>query len=194
MNKIIHLQKTYLTKNLKPGIFFFLLLFASCCEKNKFYEAEIYGEKVKITLEQKSDTTFALNLTIGADTMSLWALNYPVYRFDFGDVTNDGIPEIAVGVIKPTRFDPKPAKRLFLFKITEDFYIRPLWLGSRVGQPLVDFGIVPGEEGNLIRTIEREQSGKYLLAEYRWRGFGLEFIRYIEREISLDNAYNNFNN
>ena len=94
-------------------------------------------------------------------------------------------------IIRERLFDPAYGGN-DLFKITEDFYIRPLWLGSRVGQPLVDFGIVPGEEGNLIRTIEREQSGKYLLAEYRWRGFGLEFIRYIEREISLKSAQNNF--
>ena len=183
------------SKHIKTsGFFFLLLLFVSCGEKNKPIETEINGEKVKITLEQKSDTTFALNLTIGNSLISSWALNYPVYRFDFGDITDDGIPEIAVGVIKSTRFDPKLAKRLFLFRITEDFYIRPLWLGSRVGQPLVDFRIVSCKEGNLIRTIEREQSGKYLLAEYRWRGFGLEFKRYVEREISLDNAQKQLKN
>jgi len=175
----------------KIFIFFLLLLFASCNKQNNAYQAEINGEKVKITLEQKSDTTFALNLTIAGSLKSSWAINYPVYRFDFGDITGDGIPEIAVGVIKPTRFDPKLAKRLFLFRITEDFYIRPLWLGSRVGQPLVDFKIVGSEEGNRIRTIEREQSGKYLLAEYRWRGFGLEFKRYVEREITENNAQHN---
>jgi len=176
---------------LKPFIFFFLLLFVSCNEKNKSYETKINGEKIKITLEQKSDTTFVLNLTRNAEILSSWALNYPVYHIDFGDITGDGIPEIAVGVIKRTRFDPKLAKRLFLFRITDDFYIRPLWLGSRVGQPLVDFKIVSSEEGNRIRTIEQERSGKYLLAEYRWRGFGLEFKRYIEREILLNNAQNN---
>jgi len=176
---------------LKSEIFFLLLLFVSCSEKNRPYEAEIYGEKIKIRLEQKSDTTFALNLTIGDSLISSWVLNYPVYRFDMGDVTGDGIPEIAVGVIKTTRFDPKLAKRLFLFKITEDFYIRPLWLGSRLGQPLVDFRIISDEEGHWIRTIECEQSGKYLLAEYRWQGFGLEFKRYLGREISWNNAQNN---
>jgi len=179
-------------KNLKSSIFLLFILFISCNEKNKFYEAEINGEKIKITLEQKSDTSFSLNLTISDSLISSWAINYPIYRFDFGDITGDGIPEIAVGVIKSTRFDPELAKRLFLFRITDDFYIRPLWLGSRVGQPLVDFRIVSSEEGNRIRTIEREQSGKYLLAEYRWRGFGLEFKQYIKREISLKSAQNNF--
>ena len=173
-------------------IFFLLLLFASCSEKNQSYEAEINGEKVRIRLERKNDKTCALSLTMDGSLKSAWALNYPVYRFDFGDITGDGIPEIAVGVIKSTRFDPKVAKRLFLFKITEDFYIRPLWLGSHVGQPLVDFRIVAGEERNWIRTIEREQSGKYLLAEYRWQGFGLAFQRYIEREISWNNAHTIF--
>ena len=171
--------------------FLLLLLSVACSEKSKPYEAEINGEQVTISLEQKSDTTFALNLTINDRFVSSWAINYPIYRFDFGDITGDGIPEIAIGVIKSTRFDPKAAKRLFLFRITEDFYIRPLWLGSRVGQPLVDFRIIPSEEGNVIRTIEREQSGNCLLAEYRWRGFGLEVKRYVEREISLNKAQNN---
>ena len=35
--------------------------------------------------------------------LSSWRLPYPVYRFDWGDINADGVPEIAVGVIKPTR-------------------------------------------------------------------------------------------
>ena len=34
----------------------------------------------------------------------------------------------------------------------------------------------------LIRTMERERSGKFLIAEYAWRGFGLDFKGYLKRE------------
>ncbi|NDV95639.1 nuclear receptor-binding factor 2 [Dysgonomonas sp. 521] len=140
-----------------------------------------------INLHTYSDTLSAIELRIDDSLHSSWPLRYPVYQFDHGNITGDKTV-IAVGVIKPTRFDPKPDKRLFLFKITDDNYIRPLWLGSRVAQPLEDFKVINSLEPALIRTIEREQDGTFLVAKYKWRGFGLEFIDYIRRGISLEEA------
>ena len=77
------------------------------------------------------------------------------------------MPEIIVGVIKPTRFDPKPDKRLFIYRIADEAYIRPLWLGSRVAQPLEDFRVIREHTPVLIRTMERERSGKYLIDRIR---------------------------
>ena len=113
---------------------------------------------------------------------------YPVYQFDYGDITGNGVPEIIVGVIKPTRFDPKPDKRLFIYRIADEAYIRPLWLGSRVAQPLEDFRIIREETPTRIRTLEREHSGNFLVAEYIWRGFGLDFKRYLKREVKKQEA------
>ena len=96
--------------------------------------------------------------------------------------------EIIVGVIKPTRFDPKPDKRLFIYRIADEAYIRPLWLGSRVAQPLEDFRIIREETPTRIRTLERERSGNFLVAEYIWRGFGLDFKRYLKREVKKQEA------
>ena len=45
-----------------------------------------------------------------------WRLPYPVYRLVTGDINGDGKDEAIVGVIKPTRFYPQPARRLFIFK------------------------------------------------------------------------------
>jgi hypothetical protein len=179
-------------KVMRRFIWFFAVIlfvfFYSCKKESKICRIKIDDKKLEITLEQYSDSSFALCMTVNNERHSLWALNYPVYRFDYGDITGDGIPEIAVGVIKTTRFDPRRDKRLFLFRITKDFYIRPLWLGSRVAQPLIDFRIIEENGQSLIRTVEREWSGNYLVAEYGWQGFGLEFKRYIEREISLQKA------
>jgi len=120
---------------------------------------------------------------------SVYRLPYPVYRFDVGDVTGDGVPDIAVGVIKTTTYHPVMAKRPFLFKINENGDIRKLWMGSRVSQPLEDFALTKNETPSRILTVERERSGKFLVAVYRWHGFGLKHEEYIEREVPLKKAY-----
>jgi len=168
-------------------LIFFALLFIVSCEKDKNnFSFEIEGKNVNVSMNRHSDSLYVLELFTGDSLLSTWKLEYPVYRFDCADVTGDGIPEIAVGTIKKTRFDPKPDKRLFLFRVTDGLYIRPLWLGSRVGQPLEDFRLKDGT--GIIRTIEKEQNGTYLVAEYKWKGFGLEFKEYIKREITLKEA------
>jgi hypothetical protein len=62
-----------------------------------------------------------------------------------------------------------------------------LWLGSRMSKPLVDFEpayLVDSLNNKkcIIRTIEQEKSGKFLVANYQWRKFGIEFINYEIRE------------
>jgi hypothetical protein len=149
----------------------------------------IYADKrVTIALEK----TDSVNSRLRAETYvhdqhilsSVWPLRYPVYHLECGDVNGDGIDDILVGVTKTTRFDPVKRKRLFLFKLFEG-YIRPLWLGSRVSQPLEAFHFIPAATGNRIRTIEQEADGTYLVAEYEWKGFGLQFLQYKKRSVSL---------
>lgn len=158
-------------------LIFKLLLLCSCSKSTNQFEWTVDGKQLKIHLEQKSDSLYVLHLNTDQPFHSSWNLPYPVYRFDYGDITGDGNPEIIVGVIKPTRFDPKPYKRLFIYRIANEAYIRPLWLGSRVAQPLEDFRIIHTKNIAQIRTMERERSGNFLIAEYKWKGFGLDFKR-----------------
>lgn len=169
------------------SFFIFLYFLFSCNKEEDRFKTQINNQDVEVQLEQVSDSLYKLKLWINDSLNSTWPLKYPVYRFDHGDITGNGTA-IAVGVIKSTRFDPKPDKRLFLFKITDNYYIRPLWLGSRVGQPLEDFRIMNRQKPALIRTIEKEKNGTFLVAEYKWRGFGLEFIHYIQRESTIEEA------
>jgi len=117
-----------------------------------------------------------------------WPLKYDVFKIDTGDVNNDNSTDILVGVIKFTRFDPVSRKRLFIFKLFEG-YIRPLWLGSRLSQPLVDFKFVKCKSEGVVRTIESEKDQSYLVAEYHWIGFGLGFMHYLARERTIYQAY-----
>jgi hypothetical protein len=142
----------------------------------------------KYSLISKTDSLHYLQISTDT-TFNQWKLPYPVYQFQVGDIDNNGVVDMMVGVIKTTRFDSTLSKRLFIFQNYEGF-VRPLWLGSRLGQPLVDFRFVETQEGPRIRSIEKEKSGLYLVSEYRWRSFGLDFTRYIKQEINFNEATN----
>ncbi|HYV90549.1 MAG TPA: hypothetical protein VE978_02155 [Chitinophagales bacterium] len=183
----------HILKNSSP--FFLLAYFISCTNYSRsndhVYVLDIDGKRVKVYLERKSDS---LNI-IHADSYSdknlilsdKWKLNFPAYHFECADINGDSQEDILVGVIKPTRFDSVVRKRIFIFKLVEG-YIRPLWLGSRVGQPLEDFRIVHHDGENFVRTVEWEENRNFLVAEYRWKSFGLEFVNYLDRNISKEQA------
>jgi len=124
--------------------------------------------------------------------LSDWKLNYPAYHFECADMDEDGTEDILLGVIKRTRFDSVNRKRIFTFKLVEG-HIRPLWLGSRVSQPLEDFKVIKQGAKNRIRTIESEENGKFLIADYKWKGFGLTFIHYLARNLNADSVRIIFN-
>jgi hypothetical protein len=150
------------------------------------------GQITKIHIEKKCKEDFVIIAEISKNNKLIltnsWHLNYEVFKIDTGDVNNDNSTDILVGVIKSTRFDPVSRKRLFIFKLFEG-YIRPLWLGSRVSQPLVDFKFVKCKSEGVVRTIESEKDQSYLVAEYHWIGFGLGFMHYLGREKTIHQAY-----
>ncbi len=154
------------------------------CSQKKHKESISKGG---FSLEKQNDSLY--NLAIKTDSLiDIWELPYPVYQFHVGDIDNNGKKDAMVGVIKKTRFDSVVRKRLFIFKNYKG-YVRPLWLGSALGQPLVDFNFHKEEEA-IIRSVEREKLGAFLVAEYRWRRFGLEFVRYLGREMDSITAIN----
>lgn len=195
-------MKTSYTK-VRFVFFFFLIFISYSCknkEKNTFYTTLKDGQKIGIRLieldsrkeNKKHKPNFVVQTFLKEDKniiLDEWKLPYPVYNFEIADADNDGQDDIWVGVIKETRFDKNLRKRLFLFKIIEG-KIRPLWLGSRMSKPLIDFSPaywIDSLNNNstkkcIIKTIEQEKSGKFLVANYQWRKFGIEFINYEIRE------------
>lgn len=133
------------------------------------------GRQRTISIERHNDSLYVMRHTEAEKLLSEWKLPYPVYRFDCGDLTGDGIPEIAVGVIKPTRYFPTPDKRLFLFKLHHGTLIRALWMGSRVARPLEDFRVVRDSVPARILTTERATDGSLVQSLYRQAGFGLRY-------------------
>ena len=131
------------------------------------------GEGV-LRLISVTDSIYRIEHVKGDRVVDYWALNYPVYRFACGDVTGDSVPEVLVGTIKATKYRHEKDKRLFIFHLHDGVYIRPLWLGSRVGNPLIDFKVETDTLPNLVHTWERKSDGDTIEAWYRYKGFGLK--------------------
>ena len=138
------------------------------------------------SLEKIDDTLY--NVVLETDSSrDVWELRFPVYRFCTGDMDGDSIVDAIVGVEKTTRFDPVVRRRVFMFRNIGG-KVRPLWMGSRLGQPVVDFRVVQVDGETRLRSVEEEKNGKFLVAEYRWSSFGVKFIRYICRDFEFDNS------
>jgi hypothetical protein len=112
---------------------------------------------------------------------------YEIYDIQTGDIDRDGHTDICVGLIKPTPFDPVLRKRLFIFRIDRD-YLRPLWLGSRLAYSFERFNVNETASGCVVRTMEKEKDGKWSVSEYRWRCFGLAFVRRVARLVTCEEA------
>ncbi|WP_070137915.1 hypothetical protein [Crocinitomix algicola] len=147
-----------------------------------------YNNHVEPTfsLQKSHDSLYYIQLKTDS-TFDQWELPYPVYQFCTGDIDENQMDEVVVGVIKPTRFDSVSRKRLFIFKNYHG-HIRPLWLGSRLGKPLVDFNFVHSHNEPRIRTLEQLNHSTYLIAEYKWQRFGLTFTEYVKQDLSYDSA------
>lgn len=110
--------------------------------------------------------------------------NYQPYQLDTADVNRDGRTDIIVGLIKSTEFDPEEKKRLFILQIDEG-QLRPLWLGSKVCQQLIDFKAMTN---GVVRTLEKTNTGNYAIGHYEWQGFGLTLLEYASNEKPYDEA------
>lgn len=166
-----------------------LLLFVCCLsagaqERHGFKRTYSYvrqdGRRARVKLKTRSDSLSIIQYYIGRKKSDEWRLKCPVFQFDCGDINGDSIPEIAVGVIKATRYSHFEARRLHIFKLYDEKVIRPLWLGSRVSHELIDFCIEQTDCGTFVRTQERSTEGEMLELRYKPSGFGLKFVEYVK--------------
>lgn len=143
--------------------------------------AESRGE---LRLVGVNDSTHIIRHEVNGRVADEWQLPYQVFRFDCGDLTGDGMPEVAVGVVKATRYWPQPDRRLFIFHLFHGRLIRPLWLGSRVGGRLVDFCIERDSVPALVHTWEMVGDSASLTERlYVMNGFGLKYYKQISTQL-----------
>jgi len=167
---------------------FLLAILVTQCQNEKLNEFWINSEQHSLLVKLKEGKISYIRCYNQDSLTSEWPLRYPVFKFiKGGDINQDGNEDLMVGVIKATRRDSVVRKRLFLFQIKNKIII-PLWLGSSVSHPLEDFISYKNDSVTTIRTIEKESNERYLVADYTWRDFGLNFEKYIRRDLTLDNA------
>ncbi len=177
----LNLSATYLKSFLSITAFILLLKGCVSREYDEFKVAKI-NDSTEVRLQLGS--TNMLICTVYDSITSIWPLRYPVYQYQFGDINHNGNVDLAVGVFKATRYDSIKRNRLFLFQVRNNSII-PLWLGSSVGHPIVDFRVLEDSHGDqFIRILGLEKSEKYLIADYVWYGFGLTLSHYARREIA----------
>ena len=140
------------------------------------------GQAQEFTMKHVSDSLSMLILRTDS-MLDRWEIRHPVYRFCTGDVNCDGQQEALVGVVSATRFYPEQGRRLFIYKNVRG-RIRSLWMGSRLGGILQDFRYVDG----CVRSLETDNHGRYYVAEYSLRKFGLGFDRFLAEAVGRDEA------
>jgi hypothetical protein len=168
-----------------------LALLISCNKETTFphpYEYPIQDEffSGKVQFQKLTSTQgFKVLLKDSADnTLDQTIFKYVPYQFDTADVNRDGRTEILIGLIKPTEFDPQEKRRLFILRI-DSGQLRPLWLGSKVCQELIDFKSL---DNGIVQTLERTSTDTYAIGDYYWESFGLTLRNYTHNKISFDEA------
>lgn len=146
---------------------------------NRAFKGAVQFQKLTTTTGFKILLRDSLNCVVDQTIF-----RYEPYRFDTSDVNQDGQTEIVVGLLKATRFDPGVKKRLFILRVDHN-HLRPLWLGSKVCQELIDFKAISNGK---IQTLERNGTGDYDIGSYYWQGFGLTLEKYTHHESSLSHA------
>ena len=94
------------------------------------------------------------------------------WKVEVSDVDNDNNPEIILGVHKSTKYYEKEENRIFVFNRDKD-YIFPKWLGSKVGNPIIDFKF-DNVSKNLVILEESKETSKKIVVSYKWNGFGFD--------------------
>ena len=137
-------------------------------------------------MEKGNDTLSILYLKTDAGEQKC-KIPYPVYQFQTGDVDGNGVVDAMIGVVKRTRFFPEIGKRIFIYKNYHG-KIRTLWMGSKLGGILDDFQFTDGK----LRALEKTTDGRYVVAEYKWAHFGMDFQRFIATNVNREEALHLF--
>jgi len=88
------------------------------------------------------------------------------------DVDGGGHREMALGVYKSTRYFPYPHPGLFVYRWGGNGIV-PVWRGSNLGEPFVDFAFLPKPNGPAeLIAVEVQQNGCRCVAGYHWSHFG----------------------
>lgn len=156
-------------------IFLLLVLLTACSKdavldraENNDVSAEIISQDKKFGYDLKIKSK-EKEFVIDVEDLKAW-------KVDFCNVDGGEI-ELALGVYKKTPFDPKYAKRCFLYNIDfKNKKLKPKLRISRLYNPIMDFNLcdIDGDSYDEIISIEKNIDGNYLFGVYDWTNFAFQ--------------------
>lgn len=101
--------------------------------------------------------------------------SYRPWKLEVADVEGDGLPEIAIGVVRRTRNKPFDHNCLFIMRFDGKRLVKK-WMGSSMGRPLLDFHFGSSARGKpaVLYTLERTLEDRVALSGWDWDGFGFK--------------------
>ena len=129
-------------------------------------------------------TRGVMRIGVGSD---VWTSPvYPMFDADTADLDGDGRDEVILGIWsqKKRHGENPPRRTVWVMRWTGDD-LRPLWRGSTLARPLVDYvvGDISGDASAELVAMERIEE-QCMLSAYAWNGFG--FGAMDARQISCD--------
>jgi hypothetical protein len=119
-------------------------------------------------------------------------LPWPIYQFGAGDIDEDNITDLFVGVIKACPYDPVVRRRLFVYEVI-DGDIRSKWRGTHVSYDLLEFRIIHLDGKTRILSLEQDKAGLYHIVTYAWASFGPRLINNQTGGKNYEKAFEIFN-
>jgi poly-gamma-glutamate synthesis protein (capsule biosynthesis protein) len=111
--------------------------------------------------------------------------NFNPWKIKVFDVDNDKNPEIIVGVNKSTRYYDNKENRIFVFNADKDYFY-PKWLGSKIGNSIIDFKIC-NNTNRLVILEKSDVNNKNMVVTYKWNGFGFDNDKILFETENVDN-------
>lgn len=108
------------------------------------------------------------------------------------DIDNDGNEDIAVGIVKSSRWSNVKSLKMHLYKVQSD-RILPLWRSSKLTSNLIDFCFIRTSGRNSACVIERLPDASYNLIMFQWKYFGLVFEDYMLKNKDSATVFQRFN-
>ena len=116
--------------------------------------------------------------------------HYNPWKLRVFDIDGDENPELIVGVNKSTRYYKNRENRIFVFNTDKDYFYAK-WLGSKIGNPIVDFKIC--ERTRRLVVLERsDESGKHIAVIYKWNNFGFDYDEVLYEMVDTPNVMRQF--